>query len=300
MAAPAAPPPTPLSSAAAPDAPTVFVVVAGVGCLSVAIRLTHLGGRVTLIERTDTLGVRLCQTRLNFGGGEGTVAGSAGGAVVSAHGAAETGWVGPFRFELGPSLYLLPETYERTFAQLGEWPGDSLDLRRVDPNYTVYFDDDALREALVMTASEMAASLGSSTYKVAGFVWANVAFEESCPVVVDFCGFCGRLSEVPDLLRMCCALGGDPLAPMDGWLRSVFRGVDKAGGAGSDGMGVVTEERLHVMASLQNLYVGLSPYSSPAAFALLFSLEAKQGVFTWWAAWFASPRRSQRSLSGRG
>lgn len=254
---------------------------AGVGGLSVAARLARAGGRVTLLEQTDTLGGRLCETRL--GGGEGAMAGSAGGAVASADGAADTGGVGPFRYELGPSLYLLPEVYERTFAGLGERLSDWLDLRRVDPNYTIYFDDDAPREPLLVTASveEMAASLGSSAYKkwLAFLASANVAFEVGFRSFVDRRGFPGRLGEVPDLLRMCFALGGNPLAPMDGWLRSVFRGVDKAGGAGADGAGVVTEERLRAMASFQNLYVGLSPYASPATFALLSSLEAKQGVY---------------------
>lgn len=281
LAAPDAPPPPPPSSTAAPDGPTVIVVGAGVGGLSVATRLARAGGRVTLLEQTDTLGGRLCETRL--GGGEGAMAGSSGGAVASADGAADTGGVGPFRFELGPSLYLLPEIYERTFAQLGERLGDWLDLRRVDPNYTVYFDDDAPREPLVVTASveEMAASLGSAAYKrwLSFLASANVAFEVGFRSFVDRRGFPGRLTEVPDLLRMCFALGGNPLAPMDGWLRSVFRGLDKAGGTGTDGAGVVTEERLRAMASFQNLYVGLSPYSSPATFALLSSLEAKQGVF---------------------
>ncbi|OSX75637.1 hypothetical protein BU14_0229s0025 [Porphyra umbilicalis] len=127
----------------------------------------------------------------------------------------------------------------------------------------------------------MASSLGSTAYTrwLSFLDSANVAFEVGFRSFVDRRGFPGRLGEIPDLLRMCFALGGNPLAPMNGWLASVFRGVDAAGGAAPDGSGVVTEERLLAMASFQNLYVGLSPYKSPATFALLSSLEAKQGVY---------------------
>lgn len=61
-----------------------------------ATRLARAGGRVTLLEHTDTLGGRLGETRL--GDGDGAMAGSAGGAVTSANGAADTGRGGPFRW----------------------------------------------------------------------------------------------------------------------------------------------------------------------------------------------------------
>jgi phytoene desaturase len=44
-------------------------------------------------------------------------------------------------FDTGPTLFLMPELYARTFADLGERMEDHLDLRRVDPTYQVIFDD---------------------------------------------------------------------------------------------------------------------------------------------------------------
>ena len=45
------------------------------------------------------------------------------------------------RFDIGPTLFLMPEVWEETFASLGEKMSDHLDLRRIDPTYKVYFDD---------------------------------------------------------------------------------------------------------------------------------------------------------------
>eukprot|EP00168_Porphyra_purpurea_P003868 TRINITY_DN14499_c0_g1_i1.p3 TRINITY_DN14499_c0_g1~~TRINITY_DN14499_c0_g1_i1.p3 ORF type:complete len:149 (-),score=43.55 TRINITY_DN14499_c0_g1_i1:787-1233(-) len=147
----------------------------------------------------------------------------------------------------------------------------------------------------------MAASLGSTAYKrwLSFLASANVAFEVGFRSFVDRRGFPGRFGEIPDLLRMCFALGGNPLAPMDGWLSSVFRGVDAATGAAPDGSGVVTEERLLAMSSFQNLYVGLSPYKSPAPLRCCRRWRPSRASTTRSAAWSASPKRSRRLPSGR-
>ena len=45
------------------------------------------------------------------------------------------------RFDIGPTLFLMPEIWEEAFASLGEKMSDHLDLRRIDPTYKVHFDD---------------------------------------------------------------------------------------------------------------------------------------------------------------
>ena len=45
------------------------------------------------------------------------------------------------RFDLGPTLFLMPEVWEETYAALGEKMSEHLDLRRIDPTYTVHFED---------------------------------------------------------------------------------------------------------------------------------------------------------------
>ncbi len=47
---------------------------------------------------------------------------------------------GGFRFDTGPSWYLMPEVFERFFASLGTSTAEQLDLRGLDPAYRVFFE----------------------------------------------------------------------------------------------------------------------------------------------------------------
>lgn len=99
--------------------PRIVVIGAGVGGLSVAGRLrrTMPGASITVVEQNahEAAGGRL---------GEYT-------------------WEG-HRWETGPSLLLLPEVYEETFAALGDGQQgfrELVDLVKVEPSYQVVFGD---------------------------------------------------------------------------------------------------------------------------------------------------------------
>lgn len=47
-----------------------------------------------------------------------------------------------FRFETGPSWFLMPEIFDRFFAQLGTSTAEQLELLPLDPAYRVFFEDD--------------------------------------------------------------------------------------------------------------------------------------------------------------
>ena len=44
-----------------------------------------------------------------------------------------------FRFDMGPSWYLMPDVFEHFFALLGERVSDHLELDRLDPSYRIAF-----------------------------------------------------------------------------------------------------------------------------------------------------------------
>lgn len=44
-----------------------------------------------------------------------------------------------FRFDMGPSWYLMPDVFERFFSRFGKRPGDFYDLKRLDPSYRIFF-----------------------------------------------------------------------------------------------------------------------------------------------------------------
>lgn len=87
----------------------VVVIGAGVAGLATAALLARKGYRVTLCEKNAEIG------------------GRAGSLDVAG-----------FRFDTGPSWYLMPEAYERFFAHFGTTPEREYGLTRLDPAYQVF------------------------------------------------------------------------------------------------------------------------------------------------------------------
>ncbi|MCF2164791.1 MULTISPECIES: phytoene desaturase family protein [Halobacterium] len=90
----------------------VTVVGGGFGGLAAAAYLARAGASVTLLEQHDTVG------------------GRAG--VLERDG---------FRFDTGPSWYLMPDVFERFFDHFDHDPHDFYELTRLDPQYRVFWTD---------------------------------------------------------------------------------------------------------------------------------------------------------------
>ena len=84
----------------------------GFGGLSTACYLAGAGADVTLLEKNEQLGGRA--SRLEVDG---------------------------FRFDMGPSWYLMPDVFERFFGHFGHEPSDYYELERLDPHYRIFFKD---------------------------------------------------------------------------------------------------------------------------------------------------------------
>ncbi|WP_265108425.1 phytoene desaturase family protein [Halosolutus halophilus] len=91
---------------------SVVVIGAGVGGLSTACYLADAGADVRVIEKNEQLGGRA--SRLERDG---------------------------FRFDMGPSWYLMPDVFERFFAEFDRTPTDYYDLTHLDPHYRIFFKD---------------------------------------------------------------------------------------------------------------------------------------------------------------
>ena len=88
----------------------IVVVGAGLGGLSTAALLAKDDFQVTVLEKNDTPGGR-------------------------ARAFCESG----FRFDMGPSWYLMPEVFQRFFQEFGKAPEDFYQLQRLDPSYRMVF-----------------------------------------------------------------------------------------------------------------------------------------------------------------
>lgn len=91
---------------------SIVIVGGGFGGLSTACYLADAGADVTVLEKNDQLG------------GRASVLKRAG-----------------FRFDMGPSWYLMPDVFERFFGHFNRRPADYYELTHLDPHYRIYWKD---------------------------------------------------------------------------------------------------------------------------------------------------------------
>jgi len=212
-----------------------IVVGAGVGGLTAAMRLAHEGFEVELYERQSGPGGRCGQVAL-----------------------------GPYRFDLGPTILLMPHVLEQTFASVGRRLSDVLTLHRCDPHYRVHWRDGARltvqRDPAAMRAGlerlEPGAYERYRAFLESGRRRHDAAFAHFITrhfdSVLDFVA----PRRVPPLIES-GALG--TLAP------HVAR--------------FFATPHLRQAFSFQTMYLGLSPAAAPSVFSLLPYTEAEHGIW---------------------
>src|SRR5512135_683275 len=215
--------------------PSAIVIGAGIGGIATAGRLARNGYEVTVVEKNLQAGGRCDQI------------------VKDGH-----------RFDMGPTLFLMPEVFEETFAALGEKMSDHLDLRRIDPTYTVRFDDG--------TSLALTSNLGSMETQLE-------AIEPGA-----FGGFLRYLSEGQQNYRLSLqkfvgrnfynyfqyfSLANLPLLFKLKALVKHYDNIDH----------YFKNPRLKAAFTFQNMYLGLSPYDAPATYSLLQYTELAEGIW---------------------
>ncbi len=215
----------------------VIVVGGGIGGLATAARLAADGLEVTVVERCAQTGGR---ARLWCKDG--------------------------YRFDMGPSWYLMPEVFETFFARFGHTPSDFYTLRRLDPSYRVLFgpsDGDACNVPADRRGIERlfdgferdgAAKLGryldaaAYKYRVAteGFLYREYRS------VFDFLNW--RM--MTEGLRL------NVLGRLDADVRRRF-----------------SDRRSRQLLEYAMVFLGTAPEAAPAMYALMSHVDLTQGVF---------------------
>jgi phytoene desaturase len=215
--------------------PTAIVIGAGIGGIATAARLAKNGYDVTVLEKEATPGGRANQI------------------VRDGH-----------RFDIGPTLFLMPEVWEETFATLGEKMSDHLDLRRIDPTYKVHFDD-GLQLELTSDIGKMQEQL-EAVEKTAFTGFLNYIAEGSKHYKISLEKFVGRnFYNIFEYL----SLKNLPLIVQLKALKKHFANTGR----------FFKDERLKAAFTFQNMYLGLSPYDAPATYSLLQYTELAEGVW---------------------
>lgn len=212
-----------------------IVIGAGIGGIALAARLAKAGQQVTVLEKAARPGGRA--------------------SFIQKDG---------YRFDTGPTLFLMPEVFAETYAALGERMEDHLDLVRLDPTYRAHFHDGSrldlsyqmplMRQQL--DAIEPGAFGAFLRFMDEGYRHYNLSLEK----------FVGRnfysLAEFFDLKNLPLLFQMKALVKHAANTASFFK-----------------DPRLQAAFSFQNMYLGLSPYDAPATFSLLQYTELADGVW---------------------
>ena len=207
--------------------PHAIVIGSGFGGLAAAIRLLAKNYRVTLLEQLDKVGGR-------------------------AYVYEQDGFV----FDAGPTIITAPYLLEELWQISGQRMEDHLDLRPIDPFYTIRFDDgtvlncvasvDGMRDEVRRIAPEDVE--GYDRFIAASKDIYAVAFSELADK--PFHDFMSVIRAAPDLIRL------------KGY-RSVF-------GVVSD---YFTNEKLKIAFSFHPLLIGGNPLTTTAYYCLIAHLE---------------------------
>src|SRR5215212_1231741 len=214
---------------------TAIVIGAGIGGIATAARLAKVGYDVTVLEKEATPGGR-CNQILRDG----------------------------HRFDIGPTLFLMPEIWEETFAALGERMSDHLQLKRIDPTYKVLFED-GLQLELTSHIGEMQTQL-EKVEKTAFTGFLDYLAEGSKHYKTSVEKFVGR--NFYNLFEY-FSPGNLPLLFQLKALKKHYANTGR----------FFKDERLKAAFTFQNMYLGLSPYDAPATYSLLQYTELAEGVW---------------------
>lgn len=212
----------------------VVIVGAGPGGLASAMLLAKAGLDVTVLERRDRVGGRT--------------------STVEADG---------FRFDLGPTFFLYPRVLRSIFSMCGYSIDREVELIRLDPNYTLQFEDGGEINAtsdFEQLVREVARISPGDAARVGDYLRDNRAKLDAFRPVLE-----SPFSSARDLLKL-------PLRQVLPLLRP-FSSVD------GDLSRYFEDPRVRLAFSFQSKYLGMSPFNCPSLFTILAFLELEYGVF---------------------
>ena len=222
---------------------SVAVVGAGLGGLAAACVSAARGHNVTLYDKNDWLG----------------------GKAAVLH-------EGGFRFDMGPTILTVPKVLERIFQEAGRNIHDYLDLRRLDPQWRCFFDDNTHLD-LMADVPTMAADMerfAPNTGAGEGYK-KFLEISEHLHDVSNKFFFWKPVEDLFDTINIRANMNPGTLRDV----LSLRMGSSVAGTIRSK----VKDARLAQMLDHFVQYVGSSPYGAPAVLCAIAHMQTAEGVW---------------------
>lgn len=219
---------------------TAIIVGSGFGGLGSAALLAKAGYTVTVLEKNDMTGGRasVFETETE---------------------------AGTFRFDMGPSWYLMPDIFEHFFSLLGEDVNDHLDLIKLGPSYRIFYKDrgqmvdiysDLERDLPTVEALEPGAGKALKKY----LAQAGRQYEAAKDRFIY-----KNYDSVFDFLTPEAAAASRKL--------SVFKTMDKHAGD------YFKTDALQKLMQYPLVFLGSSPYNTPAIYSIMSHIDFNMGVY---------------------
>ncbi len=215
--------------------PTV-IIGSGIGGLALACLLGQRGEEVLVLEKNEQPGGRASLLEIDG-----------------------------FRFDMGPSWYLMPEVFEHFFALLGEKIGDHLQLERLTPSYRVFFPG---QPEPVDIHSNLEKDLATFERLEPGCTQNLLAYLDEAKRKYEFSlqnVLYRNVDSIFDLMRPEYAehaKGLKLLRSMDRYTKSMFK-----------------SEELRQILQYSLVFLGNSPKNCPALYSIMTHIDMAQGVF---------------------
>ncbi|MEN9989131.1 MAG: hypothetical protein RL508_110 [Actinomycetota bacterium] len=214
------------------------VIGGGIGGLATAALLAKSGMKVQLFEANEQVGGRA--------------------SVWESDG---------FRFDLGPSWYLMPEAFDQFFKLMGTTAAQQLDLVQLDPAYQTRFEgtDDVLR---VRASAAQNRELFESLEPGAGASLQRYldSAEDTYRLAVDKFLYTNFTNLKPFTNTEVAKRAG-------GFIKHLLTSLDSFAGSH------VKDTRLRKILNFPAVFLGASPYSTPSMYHLMTHVDMNVGVF---------------------